>query len=145
MSRQRGFTLIELMIAVAIVAILAAVALPSYNDYITRSRFSEATGALGNGRVVAEQYYQDNRTYVGMPCPANTTYWTFTGCAAGDPTPPTATTYTITATGQGAMAGFAFTVTESNVRASTVSAALAAKGWASNAACWIVRKGGGCA
>lgn len=144
MSRQRGFTLLELMIVVAVVAILAAVALPSYNDYITRSRFSEATGALANGRVAAEQFYQDNRTYVGMPCPGNTTYWTYSGCAAVAPA-PTATTYTLTATGQGAMAGFTFTVTEANVRASTVSAALAAKGWADNAACWIVRKAGGCA
>lgn len=139
MSRQRGFTLLELMIAVAIVAILAALALPAYNDYITRSRFSEATAALANGRVVAEQFYQDNRTYVNMPCPANTTYWTYSGCAAA-----TATAYTITATGQGAMTGFTFSVTEANIRASTVSAALAAKGWA-GAACWIVRKGGGCA
>lgn len=138
MSRQHGFTLLELMIAVAIVAILAAVALPSYNDYITRSRFSEATAALANGRVVAEQFFQDNRTYVGMPCPPNTTYWTYAGCAAA-----TATAYTITATGQGPMTGFVFSLNESNLRATT--GVPASGGWATNANCWIVRKGGGCA
>ncbi len=46
-----GFTLIELMIAVAVVAILAAVALPSYQDYVRRGNIPEATSALGQGRI----------------------------------------------------------------------------------------------
>jgi type IV pilus assembly protein PilE len=143
MSRQRGFTLLELMIAVAIVAILAAVALPSYNDYITRSRFSEATAALANGRVAFEQYYQDARSYVGFPavaCPADSAYWNYT-CAAAEPPQ----TFSITADGLGAMAGFQFTVDQANSRASAVTGTPATKGWAGNTTCWIVRKGGGCA
>ena len=58
-----GFTLIEVMITVAIVAILAAVALPSYNDYIRRGQIADAFSALSDFRVKMEQYYQDNRNY----------------------------------------------------------------------------------
>ena len=63
----RGFTLIEVMITVAVVAILAAVALPQYRDYVTRGRIPEATSRLATLQVQAEQYFQDNRTYVGAP------------------------------------------------------------------------------
>ena len=50
MNIQRGLTLIEVMIVVAIVAILAAVGLPTYNDYVARSRFTEGQGGLAAGR-----------------------------------------------------------------------------------------------
>jgi type IV pilus assembly protein PilE len=62
-SRGRGFTLIEVMIVVAIVGILAAIALPSYNDYIRRGQIQEAFGFLSDFRAKMEQYYQDNRNY----------------------------------------------------------------------------------
>ncbi|HTS84956.1 MAG TPA: prepilin-type N-terminal cleavage/methylation domain-containing protein, partial [Usitatibacter sp.] len=63
MARQaRGFTLIEVMIVVAIIAILAAIAVPSYQDYVTRGRIIEATGGLGDARNKMEQYFQDNRS-----------------------------------------------------------------------------------
>jgi type IV pilus assembly protein PilE len=61
--RQAGFTLIELMIAVAIVAILAAVAMPSYNSYVRRGQLTEAFTLLADMRVKMEQYYQDNKYY----------------------------------------------------------------------------------
>ena len=67
MDRTTGFTLVELMIVVAIIAILAAIAVPSYNDYVTRSKLQEAHTNLAAARVNMEQYYQDNRVYTTAP------------------------------------------------------------------------------
>ncbi len=64
-SRIAGFTLIEVMITVAIIAILAAVALPNYIDYVTRSRLVEAKSNLSDMRTRLEQYFLDNRSYPG--------------------------------------------------------------------------------
>jgi type IV pilus assembly protein PilE len=124
-----GFTAIEVMIVVAIVAILAGIALPSYLGYAQRGKVSEVTSILGEGRVLAEQYYNDNLTYVGSPCPVSTKYFTV-ACTT------TATTYRVTATGIGDMAAFVYTVNESNVKTT-------AGPWGSGN-CWILRKGDTC-
>ena len=67
---QKGFTLIELMIVVAIIGILATIALPAYSNYVRSGKATEATSTLASARVQMEQHFQDNRTYVGGPCPA---------------------------------------------------------------------------
>ena len=61
--KSRGFTLIELMIVMAIIAILGAVAIPAYRDYVVRSRLSGAASGLSEARVRMEQFYADSRTY----------------------------------------------------------------------------------
>jgi type IV pilus assembly protein PilE len=145
---QAGFTLIEMMVVVAIVTILAAVAFPAYTDYIIRSKITEATSTLSDMRVKMEQYYQDNRTYVGA-CAGSTVaplptgkYFTYT-C----PT-LTATAYTVRADGgvSGAdqsMAQFVYTIDQNNARA-TLGVPVA-KGWSgAGASCWVQRKGGSC-
>lgn len=143
MKEQTGFTLIEMMIVVAIIGILAAIAIPQYTDYVTRSRIPDATSGLAAKRVRLEQYFQDNRTYAGAPdCnndPDTSRFFDFVCDGTED-----ADSFTLTATGKGPMAGFAFAIDQAGGRSSTVSAALEANGWASNASCWISRKGGSC-
>lgn len=146
---QRGFTLMELMIAVVVVAIITAIALPSYRDYVTRGKISEATSSLADMRVKLEQYFQDNRTYVGAcaagtaaPLPTATRYFSFTCPTLTD------TAFTVTATGipgQG-MDGFVYTADQVNTQATTITASsdAAIAGWTGNAGCWVVRKGGSC-
>jgi type IV pilus assembly protein PilE len=65
--RQRGFTLIELMIAVVIASILAAIAIPSYSSYIMKSRRTEAKSALLNMASLEERFFSTNNTYSSTP------------------------------------------------------------------------------
>ena len=160
MHRAKGFTILELMIVVVVIAILAAIALPSYSDYITRSTFAEAQGNLADLRVRMEQYYMDNRRYsttagggtcgvVGgnTPTVSNGRYYTY-ACLPGTNTAAGDQSYVLTATGiagQG-LAGIAFTINESQTRATTVTggSAMADKGYSANAACWVRKKPNQC-
>jgi type IV pilus assembly protein PilA len=72
MKNQKGFTLIELMIVVAIIAILAAIAIPQYNDYTARAQMTEAyTLAAGLKTPIAEAFAQDNDAAKSCANPAN--------------------------------------------------------------------------
>jgi type IV pilus assembly protein PilE len=139
--QQTGFTLIELMVTVAVVAILGAVALPSYRNYVIRGNVPEATSNLAAMRVRAEQYYQDNRTYVGAPLATpSTKYFDFSYTGGGADT-RTATGYTLFAVGKGTMAGFTYSVDQANNKATTITGG---SGWTGNGSCWVTKKGGMC-
>ncbi len=144
-----GFTLIELMIVVAIVAILSAVAMPAYSDYLRRGELPEAFTNLSDLRVKMEQYYQDNRNYGntgGTVCannnpptwsnfaPASARHFTYT-CALTGSTGTGNQSYTLTAAGSsGRAVGHTYTITQDNVQRTT-----AFKGGSVSKACWLVR------
>lgn len=138
-----GFTLIEVMIVVAIVAILSAVAVPAYNEYSIRGRIPDATSGLATKQVQLEQWFQDNRRYTGSPACANDTVnRNFDFSCNGTEAAGTGQAYTLTATGKGSMVGFTFTVNSLNQRATPAVPA----NWTAPAPnnCWVTRKGGLC-
>ena len=59
MKKQQGFTLIELMIVVAIIGILAAIAIPAYQDYTIRAQVSEGLNLSASAKAAVTEYYQD--------------------------------------------------------------------------------------
>jgi len=144
MKLHKGFTLIELLVVVAIMGILASLAMPAYYDYVLRSKVPDATSTLASKRIALEQYFQDNRTYVGAPaCNNDTTssvHFEFS-C-----TNLTANTYTLDAAGKPdtKMDGFDYTIDQNNTKTTTIGAP-APKDWIGNSAsCWITKKGGAC-
>lgn len=142
MRRAAGFTLIELMVVAAVVAILAAIAIPSYTRYVQRGDLVEGTQTLSQFRVQMEQWYQDNNTYAnaggngcGVTPPATPPLVNFqVACALNG-----AQAYTATATGINQVAGFVYTIDQGNNQVTvSIPASWGAKP-ASAATSWIIR------
>ena len=144
-SASAGFTLIEVMITVAIIGILAMVALPSYRDYILRGHLVDASNGLATIRAQMERHFQDNRSYATVgtfttPCAAAAATRTFNLFVVSCSGTPTATAFTLQAVGSGNVNGFTFTITEADVRAT----AAAPTGWNTCASGWMLKKGQVC-
>lgn len=137
------------MITVAIIGILAAVALPSYVDYVRRGQLPEAFNALSDYRTKMEQYYQDNRNYgsSATACadnaaadtwntfPKTIKYFSFdcrANTVAGDSKQQS---YIITATGvAGRAVGYDYTINQNGDRSTTKF-----KGGTVAAGCWLTK------
>ena len=139
----RGFTLLEIMLVVAIIAVLAGIAVPSYADYVRRSRILDAVARLADARARMEEYFLDQRSYIdaggrcGVPPPTGTRGDAFAlACEAS------ATAYMYTATGLAdkGMAAFAYAIDQTGAK-TTVSLPA---GWSRGADCWTIRADGLC-
>lgn len=143
-ASTKGFTLIEMMVAVVLVAVLASIAMPSYQSYIRRGQLSDAFTTLADMRVKMEQYYQDNKFY-GLAAnnatcatlpgyaafPVTNKYFTLS-CGAGA---APSQTYTLTATGSsGLTAGYDYTLNQAGTKGTTKFANAT-----STAACWLTK------
>jgi len=133
MRNQTGFSLIELMIALAIVSILVAIGYPSYRDSVEKSRRADCEGALVGFSGAMERYFTTNSTYLGAAAgPADTGAPTIypTQCPVDGGTASynltiqaaTATTYTLQAAPVNAQAGDdcgTLRLTQANVKSAT--------------------------
>jgi type IV pilus assembly protein PilE len=142
-TRHGGFTLIELVIVFALIATLAAVAVPTYADHVRRSRIVEAVTRLADHRVRMEQYFLDYRRYddgagncgLAVPPLAATDAFAY-ACTASTGS------YTVSATGMPAkgMQGFIYTVDETDARRTPA----VPDGWVASRSCWVLRRDGSC-
>ncbi len=141
-STEAGFSLVELMIALAVAALIAAFAIPSYQNHLQRAYLPEASSGLQLSALRLEQYYQDRRSYLGdsgcgVTLPAARRF-SFSCTPAAD-----GQSFLLTATGvaQDTMRGFTFTLDQQgNARTTALP-----DGWGTvPQSCWVMKRGGGC-
>jgi type IV pilus assembly protein PilE len=145
-----GFTLLEVMITVAIIGLLASVAVPSYTSYVRRGQLSEAGTYLSDYRVKMEQYYQDNKNYgatAGTVCATDATASTWNGFSPGAKyftfsclTSSSGQAYTLTAAGSGGnTTGYDYTINQAGNKGTTKYA-----GTTTTANCWMTKSSTSC-
>lgn len=119
-----GFTLIELMFAVAIAAILATIALQAYGSYVVSSKLSESFAMLGDYRLKIEQFRQDNRTYAdplnanacGIASPVTNKYFNFACAIAASGAQFTATASNRAGAGMGKPGDYSYSIDQDGVQ-----------------------------
>jgi type IV pilus assembly protein PilE len=134
------------MITVAIIAILAAIAIPAYRNYVIRGQLVDATNGLSALRANMERYYQDNRTYAATgtftpPCTTPSTVGNFQLSCVVTGT----TTFVVQAVGIPAgstLSGFVFTVDQNGDQATTVTSPPAPGAFQSCTTAWVTKTGG---
>lgn len=110
MSRNKGFTLIELMIVVAIIGIIAAVAYPSYQEQVNKSRRGDCSGALVGLANAMERFYSVNNTYLGA------------GVSGANTGAPAATLFSATCPVDGGAATYNLTISAATASTFTLQA-----------------------
>ncbi|MFM7760994.1 MAG: type IV pilin protein [Burkholderiaceae bacterium] len=136
-SFQAGFSLVELMVALAIAAVIAAFALPAYRNHTLRSYLPEMSSSLQLSALRLEQYYQDHRSYLkgtdcGVTLPSSE-HFAYT-CAS----PEDGQSFLITATGLAAMAEFSYTI---NHQGQTRTVLLPERWGKTPSNCWVMKPG----
>lgn len=140
-SHQRGLTLIELMVVIAIIGVLATIAQPLYTEYVRRARAVEGTEALLAYRTQMEHRYQDTGSYAADPddpvdcaiaLPGDTDFFAF-ACALDDG----GQTYTATATGDAVLEGYGYSIDDAGNRVTTDY-----PGHDDPVNCWMLKRGG---
>ena len=137
---QQGFTLIELMVAVAVLAILSAWAFPNYVDHVATGRLPEAHGALADYKNQMEQHYFDRRTYqntagtaCGIAIPVTTNFTI--ACSSADADSFTATATAISGKN---IDGFVFSINNTGTKITVPGTSATAVN------CWSRKKNGAC-
>lgn len=139
-SLQAGFSLVELMVALAIAAIIAAFAVPAYRDHTLRSYLPEMSSGLQLSALRLEQHYQDHRSYrngseCGVTLPRSDRF--VFSCRS----PEDGQSFVLTATGSDAMAGFAYTIDQ---QGQTRTISLPDTWGTAPLDCWIMKRGARC-